>query len=930
MAFGGIKFNMDQGWRFHLGDYSDEKTRQKTHSAVYSGAKSGGLVGPATKNAFDDSAWEIVDLPHDYVREAPFSPDAIGNQGYRVKQNAWYRKTFTVPAELEGKHALLVFGGIGTSSVIYLNGSVVYRSNSLYTEIAVDVSDRLYYDRINTLAVYTRGDEIEGWWYEGAGIYRHAYLYVKDRLHFAHDGVFAKPTLADKAQNLWNVDLICTVENSDYVAVDAAVRVGLYDGDKLVASAEGAVETFPEDQKTDTVLRFCVKDPTRWDIDDPKRYTVKAALLREGECVDATAFQIGFRTFYMDSDKGAFLNDRPIKLKGTCNHQDHAGVGVAVPDSVQYYRVRRLKEMGCNAYRCAHNPPAREILDACDAYGILVMDENRKFEASAEAIANLETLVRRDRNHPSVVFWSLFNEEPLQNCAEGRQIFRRLKSRLLRLDDSRYVIGAVNDTFHPGGTGEEMDVLAMNYTLGKAESVHKDWPNKPLMGCENSSAFATRGCYHTDREVAQVTNCYDEEKAPWGHTVRENWAVVRRYDFFAGCFIWTGFDYRGEPTPFTWPSASSQFGLMDLCGFAKDAYYFCQATYLEQPMIHLLPHWNWKEGETVRVMTVTNCEEVELFLNGKSLGCFANDVCEQHEWQIDFAPGVLRAVGYNGGKEIVSTERRTAGAPVAVRLVADRVALHNAGGDTVPVRVSLVDANGIEVPSADQLVRFSIVGDGVIAGVGNGDPNSHDPEHLPERRLFAGLCQVLVRADMGAKSLKLIAECDGMEKAELAFEIEAREPEAYLASKANWEINGMLCTVSDDPVKPDPAKIYGDDDMNSFSPMVIEVRFNTFRPSKFKSGWRVLRVPVTLPAVLPQGKRPMIEIAAAICKRAEFYVDGQEIFSAEPDYKAPIYVPLPTDRGRDFEVRVLLQAREDVSSNNGFGLGMSLTFEDET
>ena len=928
MAFCGKVFNMDKEWRFYLGDYSDEKTRANNHSAVYGGAKSGGLAGPGTKNAFDDSYWRQVDLPHDYIREADFSPDEVGNHGSRVKQNAWYRKTFAVDPSLAGKHAQLVFGGISTSSVIFLNGSVIYRSDSLYTEIAIDVTDRLYFDRINTQAVYTRGHDTEGWWYEGAGIYRHVYLYIKDQLHFAHNGVFAKPVLQDEADDLWKLEMTCTLENTDYASETVQARAALYDGDALITAGEGTPVCCPGDEKTDTVFAFSVKNPTRWDIDAPKLYTVKAELVRNGEVIDTIEFKTGFRTFYMDPDKGAYLNGRSIKLKGTCNHQDHAGVGVAVPDSIQDYRIRRLKEMGCNAYRCSHNPPAREILDACDKYGMLVMDENRKFEASESAIANLETMVKRDRNHPCIVFWSLFNEEPLQNCAEGRQIFRRLKSRLLRLDNSRYVIGAVNDVFHPGGTGEEMDVLAMNYGIYNAERVHKEWPDKPMMGCENSSSFSTRGCYKSDREVAQVTNCYDEEKAPWGHTVRENWAVVRKYDFFAGCFLWTGFDYRGEPTPFKWPSCSSQFGLMDLCGFPKDAYYFCQATYLEKPMLHLLPHWNWSEGETVRVMTVTNCDEVELLLNGKSLGRYVNDVCEQHEWQVEFVPGTLTAIGYNKGEAVLTAERRTAGAPVAIRLAADRTTLHNAGGDTVPVRVSVVDAKGIEVPDADQLIRFTLTGEGEIAGVGNGDPNSHEPEHLPYRHLFAGLCQVLVSAKTGAKKLKLTAECDGLESAEVTFAIKEQAEPAAIYSKANWEISGMLSTVSDDPVKPDPAKVYGDDDMNSFSPMIIETRFNTFRPGKFKTGWRVLRVPVTLPAKMPKGKRPVIEIAAAICRRAEFYVNGKEIFSAEPDYKAPIVVPLPTDCGKDFEVRVLLQAREDVTSNNGIGLGMALTFVD--
>lgn len=920
-------FNMDMDWRFWLGDYAEDVA--KSHTAVYNSVKTGNATGPATKRAFDDESWEQINLPHDYIREAAFSPDATKNHGYRVKSNGWYRKTFTVDGSLAGKHALLLFDGISTSSVIYLNGSVMERSFSGYYEIPVDVTDRLYFDRINTLAVYTKGDANEGWWYEGAGIYRHVHLYIKELLHIAHNGLWAKPVLCDKANDSWQVELEATLENSAFEESSAAVRATLYDGDTVVATARGKEISCAADAKTATALTLALKKPHRWDVDDPKLYTLKVELLQGNEVIDTEQTRIGFRTFYMAPEKGFFLNDRPIKIKGTCNHQDHAGIGVALPDSIQYYRIRRLKEMGTNAYRCAHNPPAREILDACDEYGILVMDENRTFEASPDAVRNLENLIRRDRNHPSVVFYSLFNEEPLQNSAEGRSIFRRLKSAVKRLDNTRLILGAVNDVFHTGGTGEEMDVLGLNYTLKRIDEVRKSWPDKPLIGSENNSAVTTRGCYESDRESAHVLNNYDEELVPWGASVRDNWRVVRERNDFAGVFIWTGFDYRGEPTPFDWPSCSSQFGIMDTCGFPKDSYYFNQATFIDTPMLHILPHWNWKAGQTVRVMTVTNCDEVELLLNGRSLGRRTNDVCEQNEWQVEFEPGTLSAIGYRIGKAVAFAEQRTAGAPVAVKLIADRTVLENGGSDTVPVRVSVVDQNGVEIPDADHLIRFATQGDGFVRGVGNGDPNSHEAEHLPQRHLYCGLCQVLVTANLGAKALKLTAECDGLAAAEIVFEIKEVPVPSYMPSKPNRAITGILVSVASTANKPDPTRQYGDDDMNSFAPIVLDSAFNSYRPSGFYDGWREFRIPVTLPAELPAGKIPALEISSILCERAEFYLDGKLLLGIEPDYKASLTVPICGAKRREIELRALLKAIPGSTSSNGFSQGISLSLVDE-
>lgn len=925
MSISRVVYQMDMDWRFCREAALDTENADTGHSAIYNSVKTGSASGPATKKAYDDGEWERVDLPHDYMREAAFSPDAIGNHGYRVMENAWYRKTFAVDPSLAGRHALLVFDGISASSIVWLNGSILKRSFSGYYEIDLDVTDRIYYDRINTLAVYTKAADIEGWWYEGAGIYRHVNLYFKNLLHIAHNGIWAKPVLADEATDTWRVELETTLENSDYEEGRGSLRVRLFDGEALICETVSEETVCPADGRSTAYASLAVDRPSRWDVDSPKLYTLTVELLQDGEVVDEARERIGFRTFFFDADKGFFLNGRPLKIKGTCNHQDHAGVGVAVPDSIQYYRVRRLKEMGCNAYRCSHNPPAREILNACDEYGILVMDENRTFETRADAIENLQNLVRRDRNHPCVFLWSLFNEETLQNTTEGRLIFRRLRSAVRKLDDTRPTIGAINDNFHSNGTPAEMDVLGLNYAISRAAANHAEWPNKPILGSENNSAVTTRGCYVRDLD-AHILNNYDEEVVPWGQTVRETWKTVMDNDWFSGIFIWTGFDYRGEPTPFEWPSVSSQFGILDTCGFPKDSYYFNQACFTDEPMMHILPHWNWKEGESVRVMTVTNCEEAELLLNGRSLGRRPSNVFEQCEWSVPFEAGTLSAVGYRNGKAVAWAENRTAGKAVAVKLIPDRGVLNNGGQDTVPIRVSLVDANGIELPDASELVTFEVVGDGKLAGVGNGDPNSHEPDHTPYRKLYRGLCQVLVMAELGAKSVKLIARCEGLAPAEHTFEIRDCKAPNYLFSRPNCALSGILGSVADSEEKPDPTKVWGEDDMNSFAPMVVEGSvFTSFMPRSFKSGWRELRIPVTLPKSAREGKVAALEFASVICDVMELYIDGKQIGVATPDFKAAVQVPLPDCGKTSFEVRVLVKARSNYRNGSGFAQAISLT-----
>ena len=408
-----IVMNLDYDWRFHRGDIAMQKTN--SHADSYSSCKSGAVVGPAGK-IWNDADWRTVNLPHDYYAESDFNENNLLSHGYRTRCNAWYRKSFLLDEELEGKELFICFEGTAVNAEFYFNGSLMERSFSAYTETFFNITDRAYFDgRPNILSVYIKGLETEGWWYEGAGIYRHVRLYAKNKMHIAHNGIFGKPVLKKGTKNSWTVEVETMLENSAYAEDAASVKATILDGETPIAEQILENISVAGDTQKAVLQKLSVSRPERWDVDNPKLYNLVVEVMQNGKCVDSEKTRIGFRTFHVDAEKGFFLNGRPLKIMGTCNHQDHAGVGVGVPDSVQYYRIKRLKEIGTNAYRCAHNLPAKEILDACDEIGLIVMDENRRFESRTEVLEYLDIMVKRDRNHPSIIFWSLFNEEPLQN-----------------------------------------------------------------------------------------------------------------------------------------------------------------------------------------------------------------------------------------------------------------------------------------------------------------------------------------------------------------------------------------------------------------------------------------------------------------------------------------------------------------------------------
>lgn len=773
---------LDDDWSFHDGDIPFPMP--KGHNATYDAAKAGAALGAASIK-YDDKAWDKVDLPHDWVSSRPYDSEANVSQGYRKRGVAWYRRRFKLDESDRGKFLELQFGAIATHATIWINGTAVAHNFSGYNSIYVDMTSLARFgDEVNTIAVRVDANPMEGWWYEGGGIYRHVWLAKRSPVHIITDGLYAHPRPGSDGN--WTVPLVATLYNTGEQEAEAELEAILLDPTgRTVAAGRSPVTVTPLDQ-AEVRLSFAVSNPQLWSVDSPGLYTLRTRLLRNGSTADERSVELGFRTTHFDPQRGFFLNGRHMKLKGVCIHQDHAGVGVAVPDSLWEWRIRRLKELGANAVRFAHHAPPTEALDFCDRLGMLVMDENRIFNDSPVYLAQLTWMVRRDRNRPSVILWSVFNEEPMQGRPEGYEMVRRMADAVKELDDQRPVTAAMNGgMFQPVNVSQAVDVVGFNYEMANYDKFHIAFPNKPLTSSEDTSAFMTRGEYATDK-ARHIMTSYDEESAPFGLTHRKSWKMIAERPFLAGAFVWTGFDYHGEPSPFEWPSVSSFFGIMDMCGFPKTSFYIRRAQWVDdRPLLDLVPHWNWpgREGKPVKVMALTNVERVALFLNGRPVSEQTVDRYEMASWEVPYDPGRLEAVGYRGGREVVRARVETTGAPIALRLTPDRLVMAADGEDVQPFTVDAVDAKGRHVPTANLPVEFAVAG-GTIIGLGNGDPNSHEPEKGNTRRLFNGLAQVLVRADSNAGPLTLSAASPSLRSARAAVRRLPGRRRARIAAQA--------------------------------------------------------------------------------------------------------------------------------------------------
>jgi beta-galactosidase len=742
-AQGRERINFDAGWKFHLGDATDPH-RDFNYAIGNILAKTGDAANTCIKMDFDDRDWSDVHLPHDWAVGLPFEHVHNGDvdaHGYHAvgalfPENSigWYRKSFTVDRKDSGRRFILQFDGIFRDSKVWVNNCYLGGHFSGYSGSAYDITDFLHYGGKNVIVVRADASQYEGWFYEGAGIYRHAWLNVFDNLHLALNGGVYVHTREQGDSALVTIET--KLENN---GTEANVVQSAY-----ILDRNGAIVARGVDKMGTSQFLLTVPHPRLWGLDDPYLYRAVVVIRNGDRTVDSQAVRFGIRTVTIDKDKGLFLNGMPVKIHGVCCHQDHAGVGSALPDYLQYYRIGLLKEMGVNAYRTSHNAPTPELLDACDSLGMLVLDETRLLNSGAEYGADFEQQILRDRNHPSVFMWSIGNEEwVIQTSTTGKLIAQHQIQRQKELDPYRTCTYAANVGNEWHGVNEVIPVRGFNYNLGGLDAYRKAHPEQPVMGTEVASTVSTRGIYIKDTVNAYVPD-YDSVAPPWASTAEYWWRIAAEREWFMGGFAWTGFDYRGEPTPFRWPDINSHFGIMDMCGFPKTVYYYYQSWWTDKDILHIAPHWNRtekEEGKPVAVWVNTNADNVELFLNGKSLGKKDMPRNGHLEWMVPYTPGKLEAVAYKKGRKITSVVETT-GDPY-------RIAVTPSSGMGVTVyNCMVVDKQGREVPDAQNLLHFSVAGKGRIIGVGNGDPSSHEPDKCADggwqRHLFNGRCQVIV------------------------------------------------------------------------------------------------------------------------------------------------------------------------------------------
>ncbi|MBK8474965.1 MAG: DUF4982 domain-containing protein [Opitutaceae bacterium] len=767
------RLSLDCGWKFHLGDDWPEALRLD---------KAGVSSGPAAPS-FETATWREIQLPHDWAVELPFDPEADRNHGYKALGSkypgnsiAWYRRTFEVPKADEGKRLWLVFDGIYRDATVWINGWLVRRHESGYSPLREDITDVLNFGGANTVAVRVDATKFEGWFYEGAGIYRHAWLEKTAPLAIAPDGIFVFTEFPNNVPaGPATVHLRTAVLNKLRGARDAEVQWSVLAPDGRTLADGMASQTLRIDRGTTTEFQGETKipAPVLWSPEDPQLYTLVTVVRVDGQIVDRQRTKFGIRTVGFDPNIGFLLNGQRYEIHGTCNHQDHAGVGVAIPDALQEFRVRKLKELGCNAHRTAHNPPTPELLEVCDRLGLLVMNECRLLGSDSENLRKWEEQIRRDRNHASVVIWSIANEElAVHDTPQAARAALAMQDLVKRLDPTRPVTYAANEKNVFLGTNSVIEVRGWNYHLGPhVDDYHAEHPLQPIVGTEQASVVGTRGIYTNDYNRGHVS-AYDIVWPGWDTTAESWWTFFAERRWLSGAFVWTGFDYRGEPSPCNWPSISSHFGVLDTCGFPKDSFYYYQSWWTSKPVLHLAPHWNWpgKEGQGIRVQAFSNCAEVELFLNGVSQGRQAMPRHSKLFWRdVEYTPGTLSAKGYDAaGKVIAETKVETTGAPVQIVLTPDRPTIDADGKDVAVFTVAAVDAQGRVVPLAQNSVNFALEGAGRIIGVGNGDPNCHEPDVFvgPQARwsrsLFNGLAQIIVQSARETGEIQLMASADGL------------------------------------------------------------------------------------------------------------------------------------------------------------------------
>ena len=774
---------LDKGWKFAFGHAADPQKDFGSGTEYFNYLTKANSIhneGPYAVK-FNDSIWQEVQIPHDWVTTLPYAPGASHSHGYKTvgwkypeTSVGWYRKTLTIPDDDLGKHLTLRFDGIFRNARVWFNGFYMGTEPSGYVTQVYDIIPYINYGGDNLICVRADASLEEGWFYEGAGIYRDVWLEKSAEVSVVPFGTFVYADLK-QPYDMALVHVKTEVTNSGLRTQQYTVEQRLLDAEgREVAHADGHANPLKAKETRTTQHLMKLTAPHLWSTTDPYLYKVETTVKVDGKVVDVYTTTTGFRDIVFDAEKGFLLNGEPLKLKGVNMHQDHAGVGAAIPDALQVWRIRQLKAFGCNAYRASHNPMTPALLDICDREGILVIDENRLMGINDEHLRLLERMIRRDRNHPSIILWSDGNEEwGLENTIQGTRLAEAMREYTRLFDPTR-----PSTVANAGGTEliKGLDVVGFNYIVqNDVDNRKKANPSWKIVGTEETTGCGTRGVYFQEsgdrRQEGRMISINRTDKPGVENVIERGWQFYAERPWAAGLFYWTGFDYRGEPNPLSYPAHDSEFGILDYCGFPKDEAYYLKSWWTDEPVLHIFPHWNLQghEGEEIELWAYSNCDEVELIVNGKKAGRQTMPKNGHLKWKAVYQPGKVVAIGYKGGKRIMTQTIETTKPAYKTVLKADRRALKADGRDVAVITVEVQDQKGRLVPDACPVLSFRLEGAGRILGAGNGDPMYLGEDHPKENDCrafsipaFNGLAQVLIQSSETPSPLVLSCESEGL------------------------------------------------------------------------------------------------------------------------------------------------------------------------
>ena len=779
---------LDEGWKFALGHAADPQKDFGCGTEYFNYLTKANSIhneGPYSPK-FDDKDWQAVRVPHDWVTTLPYASEASHSHGYKTvgykypeTSVGWYRKMINIPSEDLGKHISLQFDGIFRNAQVWFNGFWMGVEPSGYATQVYDVTEYVNYGGDNLICVRADATFEEGWFYEGAGIYRDAWLVKTAAVSVAPFGTFVYADLKEPYASVV-VHVETEVNNQSLESQTCEVSQRLLDANgNEVAKCSGTSISLQPKETLGCKQQMTLENPHLWSTADPYLYKVETTVKVDGKVTDVYETTTGIRDIAFDADKGFLLNGKQLKLKGVNLHQDHAGVGAAIPEALMAWRIKQLKKIGCNAYRSSHNPMTPALLDICDREGILVIDENRLTGINTEHQRLLEKMIKRDRNHPSIILWSDGNEEwGMENTIQGTRIAAAMREYTRLLDPTR-----PSTIANAGGSEmiKGLDVVGFNYILqNDVDNRKKANPSWRIVGTEETTGCGTRGVYFDTPERPGHMRSMNLSPDTDGteNRIERGWKFYAERPWGAGLFYWTGFDYRGEPNPLKYPATDSEFGILDYCGFPKDEAYYLKSWWTDEPTLHIFPHWNLQghEGEEIEVWAYSNCDEVELTVNGKKLGRQTMPRNGHLKWKAVYQPGKVVAIGYKNGKRILTETVETTRPASKIVLKADRQTIKADGRDVSVITVEVQDNKGRIVPDACPMLTFRLEGEGRIIGVGNGDPAYLGEDHPKEKDChefgipaFNGLAQMIIQSSQIPSALTLSCIADGLKRGYLSL-----------------------------------------------------------------------------------------------------------------------------------------------------------------